>query len=120
MKVESYKDLLAYQKAYKLALVIYDITSKFPECERYSLVSQLRRASVSVPSNISEGFRRGSRKEYNHFLKISLGSNAELETQLSLAKDLGYIDGDAFKEVYDLNEEVGRLLTSYIKKIGSV
>jgi four helix bundle protein len=118
MKVESYKELLAYQKSYKLALMIYDITTKFPESEKYGLVSQLRRAAVSVPSNISEGYRRGSRKEYTQFLKMSLGSNAELETQLSLAKDLGYIDADSFKKVYDMNEEVGRLLSSYIKKIG--
>jgi four helix bundle protein len=119
VKVDNYKDLLAYQKSYKLALLVYDITAKFPDAERYGLVSQLRRAAVSVPSNIAEGYRRGSKKEYNQFLKVSLGSNAELETQLSLSKDLGYIDEATFKQVYDMNEEVGRLLANYITRIAS-
>ena len=65
----------------------------------------MRRAAVSIPSNISEGYRRGSQKEYVQFLKISLGSNSELETQLSLSKELGFIDEDKFKKVYELNDK---------------
>ena len=117
MRVKNYKDLLAYQKSYKVALLAYKVTSSFPASEMYGLVSQMRRAAISVPSNISEGYRRGSQKEYLQFLKIALGSNAEIETQLSLSRDLGFIDGNKFKEVYELNEEVGRLLSSYISKL---
>jgi len=65
----------------------------------------MRRAAVSIPSNISEGYRRGSQKEYVQFLKISLGSNSELETQLSLSKELSFIDEDKFKKVYELNDK---------------
>jgi len=117
MKIKNYKDLLAYQKSYKVALLVYQVTSGFPSSEMYGLVSQMRRAAVSIPSNISEGYRRGSQKEYAQFLKISLGSNSELETQLSLSKDLGFINEDEFKKVYEMNEEVGRLLSSYISKL---
>jgi len=117
MKIKNYKDLLAYQKSYKVALLGYQVTSGFPSSEMYGLVSQMSRAAISIPSNISEGYRRGSQKEYTQFLKISLGSNSELETQLSLSKDLGFIDEDEFKKVYELNEEVGRLLSSYISKL---
>ena len=119
MKVKSYKDLLAYQKSYKVALLVYKLTSEFPSSEVYGLVSQMRRAAISVPSNISEGYRRGSQKEYVQFLKISLGSNSELETQLSLSKDLGFIHNNKFNEVYELNEEVGRLLSSYVSRLAS-
>ena len=117
MKIKSYKDLLAYQKSYEVALLIYKVTSAFPSSEMYGLVSQMRRAAISVPSNISEGYRRGSQKEYIQFLKISLGSNAELETQLSLSRDLNCINESKFVEVYELNEEVGRLLSSYISRL---
>jgi len=117
MKARDYKDLVAYQKSYEVALLVYKLTSFFPSSEMYGLVSQMRRAAVSVPSNISEGYRRGSHKEYVQFLQISLGSTAELETQLSLSKDIGYINTDQFKEIYELNEEVGKLLSSYISKL---
>jgi four helix bundle protein len=117
MKIKNYRDLLAYQKSYQFALLIYRVTSGFPSTEMYGLVSQMRRAAVSVPSNISEGYRRGSQKEYTQFLKISLGSSSELETHLSLSRELGLIDGDEFKKVYELNEEVGRLLASYISRL---
>ena len=83
-KIQSYKDLLAYQKAYELALEVYKVTNKFPKEEAYGLVSQTRRAAISIPSNIAEGYRRGSRKEYIQFLNIAYGSAAELETQISL------------------------------------
>ena len=71
MKAKNYKDLLAYQKSYEVALLIYKVTSAFPSSETYGLVSQMRRAAVSVASNIAEGYRRGSQKEYIQFLKIS-------------------------------------------------
>jgi len=82
----------------------------------YGLTSQIRRAAVSIQSNIAEGFMRGS-KEYIQFLKIALGSAAELETQLSLSKDLGYCGIDKFNILNGLTKEVLRLLTSYINKM---
>lgn len=114
--VTDYKELIAYQKAYELVLQIYKLTDTFPKAEIYGLTSQIRRAAVSIPSNIAEGFMRGS-KEYIQFLKIALGSAAELETQLTLSKDLGYCDFDRFNVLNGLTKEVLRLLTSYISKM---
>ena len=114
--VSDYKELIAYQKSYDLVLRIYQLTDTFPKEEMYGLTSQIRRAAVSIQSNIAEGFMRGS-KEYIQFLKIALGSAAELETQLSLSKDLGYCGIDKFNILNGLTKEVLRLLTSYINKM---
>ncbi len=91
---------------------------KFPKEEMYGITSQIRRASISIPSNIAEGYMRGS-KEYVQFLKISLGSCAELETQLSLSKDLNFCNEEEFNKVYGLNQEVMKLLRTYINRIGN-
>lgn len=112
-KITSYKELIAYQKAYQLVLEIYRLSGSFSKEELYGLTSQIRRAAVSVPSNIAEGAMRGSR-EYLQFLKVALGSAAEVETQLSLCKDLGFCGIDAYKPVHDLSQEVLRLLRTYI------
>ena len=116
MKIKSYKELIAYQKSYELVKAIYKITESFPKHEIYGLSSQIRRSAVSIPSNIAEGFMRGA-KEYLQFLKIALGSSAELETQLCLAKDLGLCSDDMFKELHGIITEVMRLLSSYIAKL---
>jgi len=118
MKVSSYKELQAYQKSYDLVNKIYRLTKSFPKDESYGIVSQIRRASVFVPSNIAEGYMRGS-KEYIQFLKIALGSSAEVETLLSLSKDLGYCDIKSFIETYNLNTEVLKLLNFYIQRMSS-
>jgi four helix bundle protein len=114
MKTQSYKDLIAYQKAYKLALDVYKITKKFPPDELYGLVSQMRRSAVSIPCNIAEGYRRGHRKEYVQFLYIAMGSCAELETQLSIAKDLRMISDESFEGLYTIQDEVSRILGKLI------
>lgn len=114
--IRDYKELIAYRKSYELVLITYRLTALFPKEEIYGLTSQIRRASVSIPSNIAEGFMRGS-KEYVQFLKVALGSAAELETQLSLSKDLGFIQDNEYEKVRHLLKEVLRLLTSYISKI---
>ncbi|TSA08439.1 MAG: four helix bundle protein [Deltaproteobacteria bacterium] len=114
-----YKELVAYQKAYEVARLVYELTKGFPKEEIYGLTSQLRRSAVSVPSNIAEGYMRGSR-EYIQFLKVALGSAAELETQLSLSRDFGFCNGNEFNEVYELNQEVMRLLRTYIKKLSNL
>ena len=117
-KIKSYKDLIVYKKAYELTLLVYKLTGGFPELERYGLTSQMRRSSISIPSNIAEGYRRG-RKGYIQFLKIAHGSSAELETQLSLSRDLGFIEcKDEFEYIYGLQDEVSKLLGTIIFKTG--
>jgi len=89
--IHSYKDLIVWQKAMDLVVAVYVLTDLFPKNELYGLISQIRRCSVSIPSNIAEGRRRGSKKDYQHFLIIAYGSGAELETQIEIAKDLRFI-----------------------------
>jgi four helix bundle protein len=114
MKTKSYKDLIAYQKAYALTLEIYRVTKSFPTHELYAMVSQMRRAAVSIPCNISEGYRRGHQKEYIQFLNIARGSCGELETLLCLAKDLDYLNGKDFTGLHAAQDEVSRLLMGLI------
>jgi four helix bundle protein len=109
-----YSELIAYRKAYQVVLDVYRVTACFPKEEIYGLTSQIRRAAVSVPSNIAEGYMRGSR-EYVQFLRIALGSAAELETQISLSKDLGFLGVEEYERLRLSLKEVLRLLTSYIK-----
>jgi four helix bundle protein len=116
MKTKSYRDLVVYDKAYRLAMKVYRVSKFYPREELYGIVSQMRRCAVSIPSNIAEGYRRG-RNEYLQFLKIAHGSCAELETQLMLSHDLGYIKNEIFEEIYDLQTEVSKILMSMIKKM---
>jgi four helix bundle protein len=116
--VTSHKELIAYQKAYKLVLVVYRVTKAFPAEELYGLTSQMRRCAVSIPSNIAEGYMRGT-KEYAHFLRVALGSAAELDTQLSLGKDLRYIGEEAYGKMQGELEEILKLLRTYINKMTS-
>jgi four helix bundle protein len=115
--MQSYKDLIIYQKSYKLALEIYQVTKDYPKEEIYGLISQMRRSAVSIPCNIAEGYRRGHRKEYIQFLYMAHGSCGELETLLSLSFDLGLIDKDAFDRLYLMQEEVSRLLYGLISSL---
>lgn len=115
-KTNSHKDLTVYRKAYELALDIYKVTEDFPDAEKYGTVSQLRRCSVSIPSNIAEGYRRG-RKEYIKFLKIAFGSCAEMETQISLSHDLGFLSKLNYNRMYNLNEEGSKLLGAMIRRM---
>jgi len=114
---ESYRNLIAWRKAKELALDIYLCTRKFPKEEIYCLTSQLRRAAISVPSNIAEGKARRSRKDFAHFLYQARGSLLELETQLSIARDLEYLDSPTFKNTLDKAEEVGRILNGLLNHL---
>jgi four helix bundle protein len=108
----SYRDLIAWQKAMVLVREIYCATQGFPKEERYGLMSQLRRAAVSVPSNIAEGQARYSRREFHHFLNNARGSLAEVETQIMLANDLGHLkDADT---LLLKTSELGRILNGLI------
>jgi four helix bundle protein len=108
--MQSYRDLIAYQKAYQLSLNIYKCTKSFPKEELFGIVSQMRRSAVSIPCNISEGYCRNHRKEYLQFLNIAIGSCGELETLLSLSKDLAYLSRNEFEILYEAREEVSKLL----------
>ncbi|MGI6162263.1 MAG: four helix bundle protein [Christensenellales bacterium] len=115
-----YKDtnkLIVWQKSHELVLKIYDITKDFPREELFSLVSQIRRAAVSIPSNIVEGKARGSNKDYKRFLLIARGSLEEVKYQLLLAKDLKYIDKKKHDEILELAKDVGRLLNGLMRKL---
>jgi four helix bundle protein len=88
--IKTYKDMIVWQKAIELVIEVYALTKKFPQEEIFGLTSQMRRASVSIPSNIAEGFTRRTRKEYAQFSRIAFGSGAELETQVIIAKRLNH------------------------------
>ena len=108
MKARSFKDLIVWQKSYRLVLEIYRLTDLFPKHEIYGLAQQIRRAAVSIPSNISEGYGRQYNKEYRQFLSIAYGSLCELETQYLLSADLSFIEQNSVVE--GLMKEVGAML----------
>ncbi len=117
MKVKDYKQLKVWQKGIDMADMVYSATDRFPRDELYGLTSQMRRAAVSVPSNIAEGFVRRSTAEYRQHLYVSLGSCAELETQLIIAGRRKYVTGAKLKELAEeLNHET-RMLMSLISKL---
>ena len=109
MKVKSYEELIAWQKAMLLAKMVYGVQKQLPKKETYGLGDQIRRAVVSIPSNIAEGFGRESQNEFQHFLSIARGSLFEVKTQLQLAESLGYLNID--KETLLLIDEVGKLIS---------
>ncbi len=113
--LKNYKDLKVWQKSYGLCLDIYRITRKFPKEERYGLISQIRRSSVSVPSNIAEGYGRKTTADYIRSLYIGYGSNCELETQVLLSGDLGYVEAGELAELIDKIAEVERMLKALVK-----
>lgn len=115
--IKSYKDLLVWQKAIDLCEEIYICTKVFPSNEIYGLTSQLRRCSVSIPSNIAEGHFRGHRTEYIHFLYIAYGSGAELGTQLYLANRIGYFKNDDYNKLASSLEEVMKMLNKLITSL---
>jgi len=108
MKTTSFKDLIVWRKSYKLALEVYKATGGFPKSEVYGLSQQMRRAAISIPSNIAEGYGRQHKAEYDQFLSIAYGSLLELETQFLLANDLKYLSGNPAVE--GLLKEVGSML----------
>jgi four helix bundle protein len=110
-------NLLAWQKSVELVTVIYSATMHFPTDERFGLTNQIRRAAVSVPSNIAEGAARTSKKEFLQFLNIAKGSLSEVDTQLYISLKLGYIQGD--NPAFALSNQVAELLYGFIRKIES-
>jgi four helix bundle protein len=115
----SYKDLIVWQKSYNLSLLVYKASKNFPKEEIFGLTSQMRRCSVSIPSNIAEGNYRGSKKEQVQFLRIAFASGAELETQLLLSKDLLYLSEKEYTSIISILTEVMKMLSVLIKNVSS-
>ncbi len=109
-----YRDLKVWQSAMQLVYDVYEVTKTFPNGELYGLVSQMRRAAVSIPSNIAEGKGRSTHKDFAAFLRHSRGSLHELETQVMIAQHLGYVSGKQSCELLNRAREVGRMLNGLI------
>ena len=116
-KIKSFTDLETWRQAHKLALTVYKTTDKFPSKETYSLTDQMRRCGISISSNIAEGFSRQGRKEKIQFFYMAKGSLTELQNQLLLARDIGYLEKEMFNEIAQQTVSVGKLLTGLIRSI---
>lgn len=114
--MRNHKDLIVWQKSMGLVKKLYQVTQSFPAEEVYGITSQMRRAAISIPSNIAEGYGRGHDKEIIHFLHISLGSASELETQLIISNNIHYLPDNSYQELSSLNNEIIRMLSSLINK----
>ncbi len=114
---ESFRDLHVWKRAIQMTVAVYRLTATFPREEQFGLTSQLRRASVSVASNIAEGYGRNSRGEYKHFVGIARGSNSEVETQLVISEELGLGGAELLVTASQLNEEVGKMLRSLLGRL---
>lgn len=114
-KIQTYRDLDIWKTGISLVKEIYLATDRFPKHELYGLSSQMRRSAISIPSNVAEGFKRQHNKEYRQFLYIALGSCAELETQLTIAKELGYLSSE--KDLLDKADHIGRMVTNLLKRL---
>jgi four helix bundle protein len=112
---ESFRDLVVWQRSIQLSVAIYKLTGSFPKEETYGLSSQLRRAGVSVASNIAEGYARLSRGEYKQFLGVARGSNSEVQTQLVIARELGFGSPQALDNAEGLSNEVGKMIASILR-----
>ena len=115
-EIKSYKDLLIWKKGITIVKLVYQLVKTFPQEEMYALSSQLKRASVSIPSNIAEGYGRNTDKSFSHFLDIARGSLFEMETQLIIAKELGFITNlELFQELLNQIEEESKMINAFSK-----
>ena len=115
--IHSYKDLIIWQKGIGLVTAVYDFTKDFPKEETFGLTSQIKRAAVSIPTNIAEGRFRGSRKDFNNFLRIAYASGAELETELYISENFKFGNIEKLKKVRAILDEEMRMLNVMIKKL---
>jgi four helix bundle protein len=118
MDKTSYTQLKVWQKSMDMVEEVYKVTLKIPQEEKYGLISQLRRAAVSVPSNIAEGYSRMTTKDYVKFLAIARGSNCEVETQLLICKRLNYLSNEDVLTAMSLIGEIGKMISVMINKLG--
>ena len=115
--INSYRELLVWQKSIRLVLAIYELTEKFPREEVYGLSSQMKRSAVSIPSNIAEGRFRSTRKDFTHFLRIAYGSGAELDTQIEIASQLPKTKDFDYAKARQILSEVLKMLNTMIVKM---
>ena len=116
-KIKSFKQLKIWQKGIEIVKDIYTLTKQFPKEELYGITSQMRRSAISIPSNIAEGFKRYHSKEYSQFLHIVLGSAAELETQLIIAKELGFINEENLNDISEKLDHIPKMISSLLNKL---
>ncbi|HBY56897.1 MAG TPA: four helix bundle protein [Candidatus Atribacteria bacterium] len=116
-KIQNFQDLRIWQEGIKVVKKIYRLTPSFPKEEMYGLASQMRRCAVSIPSNIAEGFKRFHNNEFRQFLYITLGSCAELETQLLIADELDYIDTKSKENIIEDLNHISRMIYNLIKRL---
>ena len=119
IRVESVEDLEVFKRSHQFTLKIYRITEEFPKSEKFGLVPQMRRAAVSIPSNLIEGSHRLNRAEYRHFVGIAKGSAGELKYQLLLAKDLGYLSDKDYLALRAEVDEISRMLSGPVKSLSA-
>lgn len=115
--MKDFRELKVWEKAHGLSLAVYKHTANFPKDELYGLTSQIRRACMSIPTNIAEGCGRGSDADFAHFLQIAMGSACETEYQLLLSRDLGYLSQENYSALQDCIEEVKRMISSLLKTL---
>ncbi len=115
--MKNYRELEVWKKAMDMVVAVYGLTAEFPAQERYGLASQMQRAAVSVPANIAEGYGRVHRGDYLHHLSIARGSLAELETHLTLAVRLEFVEREKATVVWNMTQEVGKMLSSMLKNL---
>ena len=118
-QIVTYKELIVWQKSMELVIEVYKLTDQFPKSEVYGLISQMRRSAVSIPSNIAEGRRRGSKNSFRQFLLFAFGSGAELETQIEIAKQLSKTKNLDYSIIDNLLDEVMRILNKMIRNLRS-
>ncbi|OGS38842.1 MAG: hypothetical protein A2551_05125 [Elusimicrobia bacterium RIFOXYD2_FULL_34_30] len=117
--MKTFKDLIVWQKAHELVLQVYKITAKFPDDEKFGLIPQIRRASFSVPANIVEGFKRRNNNEFKQFINIASASLEELKYFFVLSLDLKYIEKTEYQNLFNLSEDIAKMLFSLHKKLAS-
>lgn len=115
--MHNYKNLKIWQDSVQFSVDVYKLTSTFPKDEVYGLTNQLRRAAASVPSNIAEGSKRSTKKDFKSFLVIAHGSGAEIETQLYIAKSVGYISEDAYGKMVSKLDEIMKMIAGFAKNL---
>ena len=117
-KREGYRKLEVYEKSYRSAVEIYRMTADFPKEERYGVTDQMRRASVSIALNVAEGYaRRESQEELKRFLRMAVGSAAEIQVLIDFAREFGYIREERYKEAKEAYETIGKMLNAFIRKL---
>jgi len=114
MGIKTFRDLLIWKKGMQLVKSIYKLTRSFPKSENYNLSSQMKRAAISIPSNIAEGFGRNTKKDFQRFLYIALGSIFELQTQIIISYEQNYINQQQYDSINELSREVERMLCSFM------